>query len=316
MQLVLFENKFYLYPVQNNTFRNNDDYNLTLDMPSIQKNGIASFLLTGEKILGNYPLCSGIFIYLLIEAGKGQLSVSGKKYPLKPLTLVILAPEYLGQLSEISRDFKVDILLVTKTFLDTLPASDKMYRHITKVLLQQRQVNFLTKQQFLVLSETIKMIQKKLILTNHYLKREMVQNALAAFLLEVSNIWIENHWDLLYDPHQIHYEYILKSFFNSLMQNYRKEHLVSFYAEQLSITPQYLSLIIKDLTGRTPSQFIFERLYCEARSLLDSPDLSIKEISEQLYFSDQSAFGKFFKKRSGISPVDFRKKRQVREKGH
>ena len=295
--------------MQSNTFQNTDEFNLPLDVQSIQKNGIVSYFLTGEKIFETYPLFSGIFVYLLIETGKGQISISGKKYPVKPLTLVVLSPEYVGQLSEVSSDFKVDILFVTKTFLDTLPASDKMYRHITKVLLQQRQVNSLTKQQFLVLSETVKMIQKKLNLTTHYLKREMVQNALAAFLLEVSNIWIENHWDLLNEPHQIHFEYILKSFFNSLMQNYRREHLVSFYAEQLSITPQYLSLIIKD---RTPSQFIFERLYCEARALLDCPDLSIKEIAEQLYFSDQSAFGKFFKKRSGISPVDFRKKRQIR----
>lgn len=312
MQLVLFENKFYLYPVQNDTLQNTNEFRSLLDVQVVQKNGIVSFSLTGDKISGICPLGSGIFFYLLVQSGKGQISISGKKYVLKPLTLVVLAPEYLGQLSEVSLDFKVDVLLVSKTFLDTLPASDKMYRHITKVLLQQRQVNFLDKQQFLVLSETLKIIQQKLSLVTHHLKREMVQNALAAFLLEVSNIWIENHWDVFHESHQIHYEYILKSFFNSLMQNYRREHLVSFYAEQLNITPQYLSLIIKDLTGHTPSQFIFERLYCEARALLDSPDLSIKEISEQLYFSDQSAFGKFFKKRSGISPVDFRKKRQIR----
>lgn len=79
------------------------------------------------------------------------------------------------------------------------------------------------------------------------------------------------------------------------MQNYRREHLVPFYADQLNITTQYLSSVIKSLTGRTPSQFIFERLYCEARALLDHPDLSIKEIAELLHFSDQSAFGKFSK---------------------
>lgn len=298
--------------MQNNTFQNIDEFTPFVDVQSVQKNGIVLYLLTGEEISGNYPLCNGVFLYLLIQAGKGQISISGKEYPLKPLTLVILAPEYQGELSEISLDFKADMLLVTKTFLDSLPASDKMYRHITKVLLQQRQVNLLNKQQFLVLSETVKIIYKKLCLSIHHLKREIIQNTLAAFLLEVSNIWIENHWDVFCEPHQYHYEYILKNFFNSLMLNYRREHLVSFYADQLNITPQYLSLIIKDLTGRTPSQFIFERLYCEARALLDSPDLSIKEISEELHFSDQSAFGKFFKKRSSISPVDFRKKRQIR----
>ena len=91
------------------------------------------------------------------------------------------------------------------------------------------------------------------------------------------------------------------------MQNYRREHLVPFYADQLNITTQYLSSVIKSLTGRTPSQFIFERLYCEARALLDHPDLSIKEIAELLHFSDQSAF----KKRYGQSPVDYRKRHPI-----
>ena len=148
-------------------------------------------------------------------------------------------------------------------------------------------------------------------LKNATSKHEIIQNALVTFLLELSNIWIENHWNLLDEPYQIRYEYILKRFFDSLMQNYRREHLVPFYADQLNITTQYLSSVIKSLTGRTPSQFIFERLYCEARALLDHPDLSIKEIAELLHFSDQSAFGKFFKKRYGQSPVDYRKRHPI-----
>lgn len=224
---------------------------------------------------------------------------------------MVLAPEYYCQFTEIGSDFQGSLLLVDKSYLDTLPASDKMYRHITKVMLQQRQVNLLNQQQHRVVSESIHTIQEKLKLTHHHLKHEIIQNALATFLLELSNIWIENHWNLLDEPYRIRYEYILKHFFDSLMQNYRREHLVPFYADQLNITTQYLSSVIKSLTGRTPSQFIFERLYCEARALLDHPDLSIKEIAELLHFSDQSAFGKFFKKRYGQSPVDYRKRHPI-----
>ena len=161
----------------------------------------------------------------------------------------------------------MQLVLFENNFIFT--TSDKMYRHITKVMLQQRQVNLLNQQQHRIVSESIHTIQEKLKLTHHHLKHEIIQNALVTFLLELSNIWIENHWNLLDEPYQIRYEYILKHFFDSLMQNYRREHLVPFYADQLNITTQYLSSVIKSLTGRTPSQFIFERLYCEARALLD-----------------------------------------------
>ena len=280
-------------------------YNTIINFP---EKGIESFSLSANELQTVGKSYSKVFFYMLVESGTALFAINENKYSITPATLVIFAPEYSGQLLYASSDFRSEMLIVTKSFLDTLPASDSMYKHIAKVMLQQRQVNPLNKSQQLVLSESIRQIQKKLRLLQHHLYREIVQNSLVAFLLEISNIWIENHWDLWEEYNQVRYEYVLKRFIEVLMQNYRKEHLVPFYAGQLNITPQYLSLIVKSLTGRTPSQFIFERLYCEARTLLCHPNLSIKEISELLQFSDQSAFGKFFKKHAGLSPVAFRKK--------
>lgn len=297
--------------MQNRIHSPQDSLSPLLDNSFLQERGIASFLLTEKNTSPNTPLSDGTFRYLLIQKGTAQITITGLEYLLKPSCLVVLAPEYYCQFTEIDSDFQGSLLLVDKSYLDSLPASDKMYRHITKVVLHQRQVNLLNRQQHLVLSETIRSIQEKLQLTRHHLKHEIIQNALVTFLLELSNIWTENHWDFLDEPYQIRYKYILKHFFDSLMQNYRREHLVPFYAGQLNITTQYLSSIVKSLTGHTPSQLIFERLYCEARALLDRPDLSIKEIAELLHFSDQSAFGKFFKKRCGQSPVDYRKRHHI-----
>lgn len=293
--------------------KNHSKTNLTgnhfyLDKKTIPEEGILSFSVSGKELQAKILTYSNVFFYMLVESGTAIFTVNDKTYSVCPSTLVVYAPEYTGQLSRTSSDFQCDILIVSKYFLDTLPASDSMYKHIAKVMLRQRQVNPLNESQRLVLSESIQQIRNKLRLDHHHLRHEIVQNVLVTFLLEISNIWIENHWDVLKEYQQMRYEYILKNFMNLLMQNFRKEHLVPYYADQLNISPQYLSLIIKRLTGRTSSQFIFERLYCEARTLLNRPDLSIKEISEQLCFSDQSAFGKFFKKHSGLSPVEFRKK--------
>lgn len=73
------------------------------------------------------------------------------------------------------------------------------------------------------------------------------------------------------------------------------------------MSPHYLTLIVKHVTGQSASDFIFEMLYSEARNLLTHSKLSIQEIASKLNFSDQSSFGKFFKRKAGVSPFDFRR---------
>lgn len=280
-------------------------YNTIINFP---EKGIESFSLSANELQTVGKSYSKVFFYMLVESGTALFAINENKYSITPATLVIFAPEYSGQLLYASSDFRSEMLIVTKSFLDTLPASDSMYKHIAKVMLQQRQVNPLNKSQQLVLSESIRQIQKKLRLLQHHLYREIVQNSLVAFLLEISNIWIENHWDLWEEYNQVRYEYVLKRFIEVLMQNYRKEHLVPFYAGQLNITPQYLSLIVKSLTGRTPSQFIFERLYCEARTLLCLPIYLSKKFQNYYNFLINPHSENFLKNMPVFLPSNFRKK--------
>ena len=85
------------------------------------------------------------------------------------------------------------------------------------------------------------------------------------------------------------------------------EHKVDFYAAHLNLSAHHLTQIVKLVTGQSVSDFIFEMLFSEARNLLTHSKLSIQEIATTLNFSDQSSFGKFFKRKAGVSPVDFRK---------
>ena len=87
----------------------------------------------------------------------------------------------------------------------------------------------------------------------------------------------------------------------------KEQHVVSFYAEQLYITPQYLSLILKELTGRSANKWIDEALMQEAKILLKAPQATVQQVAVALHFSDQSTFGKFFKKHAGMSPMEYRK---------
>lgn len=101
---------------------------------------------------------------------------------------------------------------------------------------------------------------------------------------------------------------IMKELATLLTQNIRQETSVGFYAEKLCISKQYLSLIVKEKTRVTLGTVIASMRVEEASRLLRDPGLTLQQIAEMMSFSDQSSFGKFFRKHTGISPLKYRQK--------
>lgn len=99
---------------------------------------------------------------------------------------------------------------------------------------------------------------------------------------------------------------ILKDLSELLVQHIMEETNVGFYAEKLCISKQYLSLIVKDKLHVTIGTVMAAMRVEMAARMLRDPELTIQQIAETMSFSDQSAFGKFFKKHTGLSPMKYR----------
>ena len=99
---------------------------------------------------------------------------------------------------------------------------------------------------------------------------------------------------------------IMKEFAELLVKHIHKETSVEFYAEKLCISKQYLSLIVKEKTRVTIGTIISAMRAEAAARLLRDPEMTIQQIAEELSFADQSSFGKFFKKQTGLSPLKYR----------
>ena len=99
---------------------------------------------------------------------------------------------------------------------------------------------------------------------------------------------------------------ILKAFAELLTKHVRSEPSLDFYAEQLCISKQYLSLIIKEKTRVTAGRIVAVMRTEAASRLLRDPELTIQQIASMMSFADQSSFGKFFKKHTGMSPLRYR----------
>lgn len=105
-------------------------------------------------------------------------------------------------------------------------------------------------------------------------------------------------------------ETLFRSFVR-LLKEHPDGRTVQFYADKLNITPKYFNTICKQVSGKTASSLINEEIVNLAQILLKDPDLSIKQISSTLGFSNQSHFGSFIRRETGISPQALRKKNEI-----
>jgi len=95
--------------------------------------------------------------------------------------------------------------------------------------------------------------------------------------------------------------------FNMLIDTFfKQEKLVSFYAEKLHISANYLNILSKQHLKISATQLIQQRVSIEAKRLLQGASQSIKEIAFDLGFIDHAYFSNFFKKQTGMSPRTFR----------
>lgn len=89
-------------------------------------------------------------------------------------------------------------------------------------------------------------------------------------------------------------------------ENYLSHKTVSEYADVLNISPNHLNALCKKQEGKTATRLIQERVLLEAKRLLYATDMHIKEISFYLHFEDVPYFNRFFKKQTGLTPIEYR----------
>ena len=89
--------------------------------------------------------------------------------------------------------------------------------------------------------------------------------------------------------------------------HYSRERSVAFYAGKLCISPKYLSLLVKETTGKSAAKWIDDFVLMEAKNLLRFSGKNVQQVAYALNFSNQSSFGKFFKHMTGMSPTDYQK---------
>lgn len=273
--------------------------------------------LLGECIAANsssqmevfrFPGRLDAFVIGVCTEGETTFTSNLKEYRLKKDSLFIIGPKHILQIQSDDR-FKAHVIVITPDFLRRINIDTK---HMMPLFLQfgSRPCMELTHKECTSLRSFISMVEQELEGPETDFAVEIVGGLIAATIYKVGDIlthYIEEHPELENPMHNRAEEYF-KQFTELLGEHYTHERSVGYYARQLCITPKYLTTLIKRISGKSVSEWIDSYVILEAKTLLKYSNMSVQEIAYYLNFPNQSFFGSYFKRNTGMSPSQYKAK--------
>lgn len=269
-----------------------------------------------EKSFSEYEIIimSKGFFFLLVTNGTATITDTHHSYALANGHLLILTPSVQSSLTDKSADFSCICLYIEPDYFDTLSVGQLAYNQVSQYIGSYRLPIFtLDKEQTDYLKKTMSLFSERLDKMNLY-RDGTVRHLCSFLLLQIADVVYKKNRDT--SGYVKRSSEIFRNFKRLLVHHYREHHTILFYADQLNISTTYLSRIVKHITGHTVCFHISELLCADARKLLECTDNEVKEIADQLGFSDQSVFGKFFIRKTGFTPVQFRMRKEIKHSGN
>lgn len=144
--------------------------------------------------------------------------------------------------------------------------------------------------------------------SNSLYTKAIARNLIAALTYQVLTLVIRRQKDMPEaKPSRSRRTAYVNEFMRMVHEHHVRERSVAFYAGKLFISPKYLSLIIKETTGRSATEVIDSFVILEAKNLLRFSGKNIQQVAYELNFPNQSSFGKYFKHLTGMSPSEYQR---------
>ncbi len=246
------------------------------------------------------------FSLIICREGELSIEINLKKHTINPKQIMVYLP-YKNAINNVtvSPDFKCIILCLSERLMfenfnmqnnlwekafavtenpviDVNDEIEELFEHYGKLL-------------FLRMKHKERLYQREVLTT-------LVKALMYEFLNEI-NSTLETPGKSLLKQGDI----LFKKFITLLSSMEVKPRMVNWYAQQLCVTPKYLSTTCKAVSGKTANAWINQFVIRDITNMLKYSDKSIKEISEYLEFPNISFFGKYVKAHMGCSPKEYRR---------
>ncbi len=264
---------------------------------------IAMFNSLKELGLENYVKVQAAAL-LLVRRGSVDVELDLKRYKLEAGSLFVVFPEQVVRAKNVSENFDPICIACSKNMIDELIIRfDDTTRLILKI--RENPLMQLERVEFEQMNSSFEFLKKKFETTDmNSCRLQILKNYLIGLLYECIGMRSEPATtDVVKSRGQV----LFSQFIDLVVEHHREQHSVKFYADELGITPKYLSAVAEEQTGKNAKRWIDEHIALDAKVLLRSSSRDIQKVSKILNFPDVSFFGKFFKRLVGVSPKAYRK---------
>lgn len=253
-------------------------------------------LIEGERIIAKNHK-HDFFVIMLFENASGVHEIDFVSYPISNFEVHLLFPDQVHRW-KIEENSKAYQLMIDKVlfehFLPYLRFS--MTNYINHPVIKVK------KEEFEQLKIEFKAIKKEI------LDKDSLQEIIYARATVIASIVSKSAEEYFISTKVTQANSRLSEFSNLINLHFKEEKTVAFYASILNISSNYLNILCKKNLSVSALQLIQERVILEAKRLLQSSDLTIKEIAFELGFVDHAYFSNFFKNYTKITPTQFREK--------
>ncbi|MEY8759639.1 helix-turn-helix domain-containing protein [Chryseobacterium tongliaoense] len=250
--------------------------------------------LHGERSIDE-PHKHDFFIINLFETGKGSHTIDFVKYAVEDHQIHVVFPDQVHQWVIEKETIGYQLMISREWFESFLPAL-----RFSASYYQNHPVIHLSGEIYQLLLYEFRAIQRELNGGNIFWELIQKRSELIGLLISKS---VEG---VFKDFEMYHSNPIISRFLNLIDVHFKEERSVSFYADKLNISPNYLNIVCKKNLKASASSLIQNRILLEAKRLLKVSEMSVKDIVYDLGFYDHASFSKFFKAQTGMTPSQFK----------
>ena len=253
-----------------------------------------------------FPCRIDAFIIGVGTEGETSVSFNLHEFRLKKDSMFIFTPKNILQVNS-QQYFKADVIAISPDFMRRINIDIKNMMPLFLKFVENPTLA-LTPEESRSMRGMIAQIERETRGPETHFSFDIVSGLIAATIYKVGDImyhYLAEHPEEQNNSHNRAEEYF-KQFTHLLGEHFREERSVGFYARQLCITPKYLTTLIKRISGQSVSEWIDNYVILEAKTLLKYSTMSIQEIAYYLNFPNQSFFGSYFKRNTGMSPSQYK----------
>ena len=240
-----------------------------------------------------------------LSSGSGEVQIDFQKYAYSPHSVCLISPGQIhGLIENQSEEPPEGFILVFSRDMLAGAQAEYVDRSASSLVQWSGHNPFcrIEPEQSAIFRDLFRLLERELSAGRKY-RKAAVWNYVQLLLIEIGRAGERTQ-----EAHREEAGFLLTKQFLALVEaHFHTVNGVSEYASRLHVTPSHLIESVKKTLGKSAGEVLQERKLLEAKRLLRYSKLSIRDIALRSGYQDPSYFGRFFKKRTGATPIAFRK---------